>query len=133
MSTFRLFNLAFLLLALAGCNQGAQEPTRYPVRGTVLLDGKPLAEGIIYFKTIATGAVDSAPIKDGKFDGQAEAGERRVEITSPQTVDNPNATPGMLDQEQVETIPARYNSQSELTEDVKADGANEYEFTLESK
>ena len=128
----RILLIAFVVLVQVGCN-ASQEPARFPVRGTVLVDGQPLAEGLIYFKTIATGAIDSAPIKDGKFEGQAEAGQRRVEIVSPKTVDNPNATPGMLDKEQIETIPARYNRDSTLEEVVKADGANEYQFDLKAK
>ena len=43
MPIHRLFGIACLVLSVIGCNQGPQEPTRYPVRGTVLLDGKPLA------------------------------------------------------------------------------------------
>ena len=55
-------------------------PKRFPVSGTVTLDGQPLAEGVIYFKTIEKGSSEPCDIHGGDFKGQAEAGDRRVEI-----------------------------------------------------
>jgi hypothetical protein len=51
-----------LLLATAGCGDG--RPKRVPVSGTVLIDGKPLAFGVVQFAPEgvrpSTGRLDSA-------------------------------------------------------------------------
>src|SRR5437660_1361135 len=74
------------LLAVTGC--GKSGPQVVPVSGTVTLDGEPLAEGFLYFKTIETGALERFDIKNGEFKGKAQVGTRRVEIIShrPKTV-----------------------------------------------
>lgn len=128
--------LAVLFVAcsvLCGCNSGRRaEPTKAPVSGSVMLDGKPLAQGVVYFKTIATGAIDSAEVKDGKFQGKAQQGERRVEVCSyeklPPKPDDPMST-----DLQKNIIPACYNTESKLTANVTSSGPNEFEFKLTSK
>ena len=70
--------LLIVALGLSGC--GRKGPIMVPVSGTVTLDGKPMTDGIIYFKTIAEGSVDQMEIKDGKFAGKVEVGDRRVEL-----------------------------------------------------
>jgi hypothetical protein len=117
---------------LCGCDSGKRaEPARFPVSGSVTIDGKPLAQGVVYFKTVATGAIDSADVIDGKFQGKAEQGERRVEVCSyekvPAKADDP-----MSQDIQKNTIPARYNTDSQLTAKVTPNGPNEFEFKVES-
>jgi len=68
------------LLLLVGCGPAA--PKLYPVSGTVTLDGQPLADGKIYFRTVENGQVDTLPVTAGKFSGQVLAGPRRVEIVA---------------------------------------------------
>lgn len=118
-------------LAFSACNRGRPEPKRYPVSGTVTLDGQPLAEGLITFKTIATGAIESIDIKDGKFAGRAEPGDRRVEVyffrMKTQDID------GMKTEIKENVIPARYNTESTLTKNVAPDGPNQFTFELLSK
>lgn len=133
----RLLNtlaLGILCLLLVGCHQasGLPEPQRFPVRGTVMLDGKPLASGVIYFKTIQTGAVDNAEIKDGKFEGQAQAGDRRVEICSYETV-APEANDPMATMRERNIVPSKYHSESNLTAKVVEEGPNEFSFELSSR
>src|SRR5438552_15083087 len=70
--------LLIVALGLSGC--GRKGPIMVPVSGTVTLDGKPMPDGMIYFKTIVEGSVDQMEIKDGKFAGKVEVGDRRVEI-----------------------------------------------------
>ena len=112
-----MFSRFILLLALAGslslvgCTEKRVEPVRVPVSGSVTLDGKPLDKGIIYFKTIATGSVDTMNIADGKFSGEAEPGKRRVEISAFRA--GAGATPGM-DAGEVNYIPAKYNTQQQV-------------------
>jgi len=133
----RTFSFVFLLaacVALEGCGGGGRpEAKKHPVNGEVTLDGKPMADGIVYFKTVATGAIDFADVKDGKFQGRAEAGQRRVEIFAFRE----GKPIQMGDQKTGATrenyLPAKYNTESTLTENVQQGPSNRFEFKLESK
>jgi hypothetical protein len=131
--------LVMVALAVGGCGpKGRGEPDRFPVSGTVALDGKPLAEGLIYFKTIAAGSIDSAEIKGGRFHTKAEAGERRVEISAYEhgTVRPAGADPMIPINSQTRgrnLLPPRYNLESTLTANVTSDGPNTFTFELKSK
>jgi len=119
-----------VLLVLGGC--GRKGPIMVPVSGTVTLDGKPMPDGIIYFKTIVEGSVDQMQIKDGKFAGKVEVGDRRVEICryglGPPIKMGNGEIPN-----KIETLPARYNDASKLTATVTKRGPNEFTFAVESK
>ncbi|MCC9607108.1 hypothetical protein LOC68_14495 [Blastopirellula sp. JC732] len=123
-----------ILLALAtvaiGCSLGKQEPARADVSGEVTIDGKPLEKGLIHFKTVSAGSIDSIDIVDGKFAGKAELGARRVEISAFRAASG--GTPGM-DAGEVNYIPAKYNAKSKLTADVTAAGPNEFKFEVTAK
>src|SRR5947207_1494492 len=101
--------VVFLALSAFGC--GKSGPKVVPVSGTVTLDGRPLAEGLISFKTIQTGAVEAFDIKDGEFQGNAQAGDRRVEICLYRTITGDFN--GMKGEVKENLIPARYNLESE--------------------
>ncbi len=107
----------------------------YPVSGTVTLDGAPLADGDIHFLTRETAALDVIPIKDGKFEGRAKAGKRRLE-TKAYREEQPAAgeptMPGADQPTRVNYIPKQYNTESKLTEEVTPDGPNQFTFELES-
>ena len=132
---FRSFQCAFgllICLTLAACQSGRVEPKKHSVSGTVTLDGQPLSEdGLIYFKTIATGAIDAIDIKGGKYRGSAEPGDRRVEIVvyRIKTVD----IDGMKGESKENLIPARYNMDSKLSAKVTPGGPNQFAFELTSK
>lgn len=115
--------------SIAGCGSDRQ-PT-FPVSGTVTLDAKPLAEGTVYFKTAATGAVDSMPIKDGKFEGRAAEGERRVEITAYRV--KVLGTGQMKGEVQESLVAKEYNAESTLTASVSPNGKNSFEFAVKSR
>src|SRR5258708_253630 len=51
------------LIVSMGCH-GESKSKLIPVNGTVTLNGEPLADGVIYFKTIQTGAVEGFVITD---------------------------------------------------------------------
>jgi hypothetical protein len=119
------------LSALAGCGQSTKAPQLAPVSGTVTVDGKPLPEGTVYFKTTQTGAIDTLPVKDGKFEGKAEVGERRVEISAFEV--KVVGTGAMKGEVKENRIPAQYNTDSKLTATVKAEGPNAFEFKVTSK
>lgn len=124
--------LPLICLSLAACQSGKPEPQKYSVSGTVTLDGTPVAEnGLIYFKTIATGDIDGFDIKAGKFSGSTVPGDRRVEIVvfRIKTVD----IDGMKGEAKESLIPARYNTDSTLAAKVTPEGPNKFTFELTSK
>lgn len=125
--------LGLVLIACTPIGCGEAKPKLFPVSGTVTLDGKPLAQGIIYFKTVQTGAIETFPITDGQFSGQAQPGDRRVEVTSYVKKAKPVEVNGMKGDVQENIIPARYNLESKLAANVKADGPNQYRFDLATK
>jgi hypothetical protein len=123
--------LVFLssLTFLSGC--GNSEPKLVEVKGTVTLDGVPLADGFMYFKTIETGSLERIEIKGGAFNGKALPGLRRVEIISnvPKKV--------VIDGKTIEVpdniIHPSFNIDSKLTAQVVADGANTFAFAVKKK
>lgn len=124
-----------------GCSGPTSRPEEktYPVRGTVMLDDKPMAEGEIYFKNPAAGSVHMATIKDGKFEGRASAGEKRVEIYAYKMEIDPMAKEMYGDQAQptkINLIPDKYNANSTLKATVEASEApdkNTFEFKVTSQ
>lgn len=128
-----LLTLASCLLVL-GCGEPGQETDKkYPVKGTVTLDGQPLADGEVYFKT--AGTPDIVPIVNGQFDGMAQAGKGKVEIYAYRMeTPPPEAMPGYtFEPTKTNYLPAKWNMETTLTEEVKASGANEYKFEVTSK
>ena len=128
MTRWLLVLLLGLLFVANGCAKPA--PKVYPVSGSVTLDGRPLSEGTVYFKTIATGEIDALPVKDGQFAGKAAAGNRRVEVVAYRSIPVAGQMGGEV---QESLIARRFNSESTLTAEVTEKGPNEYEFKVESK
>ena len=133
--TRRLPEIAVTLLlatVFAGCAKKEAPPgdPTTAVTGTVTLDGAPLEEGRILF--IET---DSEPrreylamIVNGRFEATAPPGTRRVEIRAYEKPETPTAEAGTYPQ----ILPDRYNEDSELSAELKADGPNELKFELTS-
>jgi hypothetical protein len=146
MNTHRLsFGILSLALGLAttGCSSSKDDLPREPVAGTVTMDGKPLPEAAIQFtptgETKATGAV--AKVEDGKFSIPREEGlvpgtymvsishAEQEEIKSKKAV-GPLSKSTKMGKEQ---IPARFNTQSKLTAEIKKGGVSDLSYPLESK
>jgi hypothetical protein len=127
-------NLAFqkllfgLLLCLV-CGCGAGGPEVAPVKGRVTLDGQPLnTVDIVFQPTNGESPSTSRTDADGNYEMLykrgvmgARTGEHtvRIDFTS-NIISNPPK------------IPARYNTQSELKEEVKR-GENTFNFELKSQ
>lgn len=124
------------VVLLLGCNGGREEAPTHPVRGTVTLDGRPLPEGEIYFITTSSGEIDILPIKDGEFEGEAKAGNRRVEVHA-YRIERPPAPPDMpgleLEPQRVEILPPHCHRDSTLTAEITPDGPNEFNYELTSE
>jgi hypothetical protein len=128
--------LAALCLAATGCSEGSQ---RLPVSGQVRLDGEPLTSGTILMTPVKTGPVAGCDIKDGLYEMPKERGpgpgEYRVEITAYRPTGQKvyDSDFNVSTETLVPIIPARYNTQSELTAVVSEEGSNEFNFDLQSK
>ncbi|WP_439630346.1 hypothetical protein [Gemmata sp.] len=123
--------LSYLLVAaaLAGCGKPGVQLV--PVSGTVDLDGAPLVEGTVYFKTVATGAIEAFAVKDGKFSGNAEFGARHVEVTAYRS--KPLKDDPMKGEIQESLVGPAYNIDSKLTATVTAEGPNTFKFDVRGK
>jgi hypothetical protein len=121
---------AVVLFGLTGC-AGSGKP-KYLARGKVTFDGVPVEDGHINFIPAQRDtAVEGGPIENGEFEFEATAGPKRVEIRASKMdpkLKNPRGEPVPVDY-----IPAKYNSQSTLTAEVTADGANQFNFELKSR
>jgi hypothetical protein len=128
-----LYALMMVASSLAGCNT---DTTHGVVEGAVTVDGAPLKEGLIRFtpKEGDTATAD-ATIVDGAFTVRVPVGEKRVSIFAPKVVGQRKAyeTPDspMVDVIE-EGIPARYNSESDVTMNVSP-GKQPAKFELQSE
>ncbi len=138
--------IGMVLVSLAGCGSRADERgTRVGVRGTVLLDKKPLERARIVFRA-ATGEntiTATGKIVDGMYEIPAEhgplVGKMRVEI-QPEAIELEEfeaARGGDIRknvQIQAVKIPAMYNTKSTLVADVTADETQNFlNFSLKSQ
>lgn len=120
-----------LLLPLGvGCG-----PATGTVSGTISIDGRPAASGVISFVPAEGGGEPaSSAIANGKYEVQTTTGKKFVQISAPVVVgkrkeyDGPDAP---LVEITDESLPPRYNSQTELTFDVPR-GASTKDWELQS-
>ena len=120
----------FLLLEVGLCGCGSNGPGE--LAGEVTLDGKPLEQGALLLTPVdmSKGTATGGEIKDGKYvltGKQAPpVGTYKVEIRankkSGKKVQKAMGKPGELDDELVEAVDAKYNTQTTLTVEVKSGG-----------
>ncbi|WP_145353429.1 hypothetical protein [Roseimaritima multifibrata] len=126
------------LFLLGGC--GAPDSGKYPLAGTVSLDGVPLDRGTIEFHPVTAGTITGGTIREGKFDIPAAQGampgsyEVRIYSTDLEgtAVPDPEAPPGPESARPAkpELIAKRYNVESELEIEVEDGGNTELDFQL---
>ncbi|WP_435019843.1 hypothetical protein TA3x_001508 [Tundrisphaera sp. TA3] len=132
--------LGSLLIGLmAGCGGGEITDDglpREPVSGRVTWKGQPLAKGLIQFIPDGQGQVAPivAPITDGRYEvAKAQGpvpGKYSVSVTEAVDGPPPEAMPGESPRPAPQSIPAKYNTKTTLTRDVKAGEANTFDFEL---
>jgi len=136
MATHRARLLIILAACCSGC--GTNDPNQLrPLSGTVLFQGRPLAHGSIGFFTTDEAArrVSGALINQGRYDIPADfglmAGTYRVQISSPESPENPSKVDmiGGLPINR-ERIPPDFNAQSKHTVKVLANGDNIFNFSI---
>jgi hypothetical protein len=125
-----------LLLAAIGCGGSDR---RAEIRGTVLLDGKPLPTGTISFTPTEAnpGPSSGGAIVDGEYvvsESQGvTVGTNKVVIRSTQPTGRKTMLrPGEMIDEWKQIIPPKYNDMSEIVCTVKR-GENRIDFDLKSK
>lgn len=143
-----LLATGLLLASVIGCGGGDAGPARAAVEGVVTLDGQKLAAGVVKFIPTATGKnvgpAVLATVKEGAFQlSRSEGpvvGKHRVEIESTGhygfEIDDEAAYAKSFQEKKGQALPPNpipeiYNSKSTLTEEVKADGPNKFEFRLQ--
>lgn len=130
------FGLVFfgLLVGLVGvgCGGGAAKgPALVEVKGKVELDGKAMNDGEAMF--LLPGQVpDTFPVKGGSFAGKAKVGKAKVEIRAYRP-GKPNPMYPDKEPSPENYLPAKYNTESTLTADVSASGANDFKFEVKSR
>lgn len=130
MSVTRWLSVSALILALgwaAGC--GDSGPKRYGVSGTVTYKGEPIKNGLISFIPQGSQAsAGGASIINGKYEVPAKPGlppgQYAVSINVPtgagKAAPGAEEAPGAGGEKATrETLPAKYNSKTELKADVQ--------------
>jgi hypothetical protein len=130
-------SVMLLVLSMAPCLGGCTDkPAQSTVKGTITLDGQPLANGLIHFVAADGGAQTAeAAIADGQYEAVVPPGEKRVEIRAPKITGQRKMydTPDSPSVDIVtELLPPRYNVDSTLKMTV-ADGEQEKSFELTVK
>ncbi|VTS02021.1 hypothetical protein [Tuwongella immobilis] len=138
----RISAIGFLLVSMFGIGLVGCTPPPLPrceLQGTLLLDEKPVEAGTV--SLISTTAKDGpsygGPIQNGKYriyaDTGLQPGTYRVEIrwSKPTGEKNPDAGYGQSADIFAEAIPAKYNSESTLTVEIR-EGENIADFNLQS-
>jgi hypothetical protein len=143
---FLLWSLLAIGLVAPGCAGGDELP-REAISGTVTLDSRPLAGGVIQFTPAVeatTGGIavgGGSPIKDGQFSIDREhglvPGSYKVTVNAAGAPTEPFKTlePGRPNRaaKPKELIPTKYNAQTTLTAEVKKGGGNNFKFDLVSQ
>ena len=136
----RIVLIALLPLLLTACPDPG--PTRGPIRGTVRLDGKPLASGKVRFFAVTSGGIGlEADVLNGQYVVPMEqgptAGTYRVEFVSHQKtgrkIPDPDGLPGDTKDETVNVVPFRYNRDSRLMIEYDPATDRSFDFDLQTK
>ena len=132
--------ILLLLLGFLGFDAGCQPASkRRALNGSVTFQGRPLEQGSITFLTTSgpPGPVCGALIRAGHYEVPAaqglEPGTYRVTFSAPVPggTQTPEEIAAGASPRGKETIPPEYNADSKLTVEVKADGANQFDFNLD--
>lgn len=132
----RLLGLALLSVVSLGCGSGGPEIAS--VKGTVKMDGKPLANASVVFSAQGSRPAGAMTDENGQYEltfteGRRGAipGKNRVMIF---TAADPSETPdGKPIPAQKETVPIKYNTETELEFVVEEGKENIADFNISSE
>jgi hypothetical protein len=121
-----------VLLSFVGCGPG---DGLIDIRGMVTYDGQPLKKGTLMFQPAGgNGPTAAAIVANGKYSVKVGPGQKQVRIEGFKILGQEHYIPNdptspMVDiQEQI--LPARYNTQSSLTSEIKR-YEHVYDFNLD--
>jgi hypothetical protein len=124
-----LYSLAiapgFVLLLVGGCSR-SDLPSLGAVSGTVTLDGKPLKQASVTFRPAKNRASRGRTDGEGHYELLYSPGNRGAKIGNHTIIISVRT-----ELDPAERIPAKYNSQTTLTHEVK-EGKNVIDFDLKS-
>lgn len=122
-------------LPLSGC--GGSGNGQQAVSGVVTFQGNKIPDGSVQFCTDSTPSVvrGGAMIRDGGYQVPGEhgltPGNYIVRITSAERIDNPDKAKNEMSPFFTrERIPAKYNTESQLKIEVRADKPTKFDFDL---
>jgi hypothetical protein len=129
-----LAECAAAALAIVFMIVGCSEQTIGTVRGTVSVDGSLAKEGsIAFFPVERKSPTSGAEIVDGQYTAQVALGTSIVEIRVPKVIGQKklyNTANSPIQKLLAESLPAKYNDQSELTLEVQpGENLKNYELT----
>ena len=129
---------ACTLVAL-GCGGNKVEPVaRVKVSGAVKVDGKDVKSGTITFDPQNGQPPGDASVLDGKYEGLAPVGKCKVSINALEKMTMKEWQkrkgqpvidgPGYEEVQEINLLPDRYNSKSEIIHDVTEPGPHTFDF-----
>lgn len=132
------------LIVIAGC--GGESYEIAPASGSVTMDGEPLANVTLNFQPVNVGDTPNpGPGSYAKTDDKGQftlatindntsgavVGKHTVTVTTPDTTDPESENADI--NEFVDPIPARYNAESQLTEEIPSGGTDAIKLELTSE
>jgi len=135
-----LFGL--VMLVTVGCMGGGSSQGRKAVGGDVSLDGIPLDQGAIRFEPqdSKVGTSSGAMVRQGHYEIPPAQGlvpgVYRVFLTASETAIEHRSADEIMNHPEPprkERIPSRYNRESAITVQVKANGPNRFDFPIKTK
>ena len=130
MKSIRWTLLLGLLVLAVGCNPGVKMAD---VKGNVSLDGKPMPSGQVMFDAGDGTVPPTLDVVAGAFSGKASVGKKTIRISSYKNVAQKGSGPGAEAEGQQNIIPAKFNTESKQTVEVKEAGPNQFEFKVASQ
>jgi len=133
--SFTRLDVSVLIVCVVMFGCGPPKLPNAKIAGTVKIDGSPLSEGsIVFYPTDREGGAEGGEIKDGKYSAQVSLGPKQVQIRAPKNVTGKaERIEGMTEiPMQEETLPAKFNTESELKFNVEKDN-QAVDFDLTTK
>ena len=128
----RYLGTGFVAIFVLGCS-GEKLPGLGQVTGTVTMDSKAVPDAAVLFTPTEAGATASVGQTDssGKYELYYSRGNKGAKVGEHSVTINSFHDAGESGQGQKESIPARYNTKTELKANVKR-GSNKIDFDLKS-
>ena len=130
--------VALATILAVGCDTG---PTMGVVSGTITIDGEvaPVGSSITFIPTEGAGPTAGAMVEEGKYTAEVPVGTSKVEIRAPRELgirfaqrEGPGSEEAGGTGQIRESLPPRYNDNTELTFDVQK-GENLKDWDLSTK